>query len=60
MCMILLIGKVHWQNTWEELRKVENKEKKKKKLGLTTQIFIALALGAVVGIVLNYLVLPMM
>lgn len=55
MCMILLIGKVHWQNTWEELRKVENKEKEKK-LGLTTQIFIALALGAVVGIVLNYLV----
>ena len=47
---------MHWQNTWEELRKVENKEKKKKKLGLTTQIFIALALGAVVGIVLNYLV----
>ena len=35
---------------------MENKEKKKKKLGLTTQIFIALALGAVVGIVLNYLV----
>ena len=35
---------------------MENKEKKKKKLGLTTQIFIALALGAIVGIVLNYLV----
>lgn len=30
--------------------------KEKKKLGLTSQIFIALALGAVMGIVLNYIV----
>lgn len=33
----------------------ENK-KEKKKLGLTTKIFIALLLGAVFGIILNYVI----
>ncbi len=35
---------------------MENSEKQKKKMGLTTKIFIALALGAIVGIILNYVV----
>lgn len=35
---------------------MEKKAKKIKKIGLTSQIFIALILGAILGIVLNYLV----
>ena len=33
-----------------------NEQKNKKEIGLTTKIFIALIAGAIVGIILNYLV----
>ena len=35
---------------------MQNKEKKKKKLSLTTLIFIALLAGALTGVVINYLI----
>ena len=62
-------GRIPWQNTSADFpkqskenlyenncKKFQNDKKEKKKLGLTTQIFIALLTGALLGVILCYLV----